>query len=102
MVVKNGTKKTFEVFFSSKHASRKLLYSLCLSTYMKMVSIILYYGPVSMFFVQEGVRVPFTILVKFLFLNYQFLLLALSAKIAIFQMQITKKNTIVRYYLKPS
>ena len=38
MVVKNRTKKTFEIFFSSIHASRKLLYSLHFSTYMKMVN----------------------------------------------------------------
>ena len=43
MVVKNGTKKTFEVFFGSRHASRKLHYSLCFSTYMKMDNRILSY-----------------------------------------------------------
>ena len=38
LVAKNVTKKTFEIFFSSIHASLKLLYSLCFLTYMKMVN----------------------------------------------------------------
>ena len=62
IVVKKGTKKTFEVFFGSKHASQKLLYSLHFSTYMKMVNRILFYGPMAMFFMQEGVRVLFTLI----------------------------------------
>ena len=45
LVAKNITKKTFEVFFSSIHASQKLLYSLCFSTYMKMVNSTWFYGP---------------------------------------------------------
>ena len=39
------TKKTFELFFTSIHASQKFLYSLCFSIYMKMVNITWFYGP---------------------------------------------------------
>merc|ERR1712237_262917 len=45
LVAKNETKKTFKVFFSSIHASLKLLYSLCFLTYMKMVNSTWFYGP---------------------------------------------------------
>ena len=45
LVPKNVTKKTFEIFFNSIYASLKLLYSLCFSTYMKMVNSIWFYGP---------------------------------------------------------
>ena len=45
LVAKNVTKKTFEIFFSSLHASLKLLYSLCFLTYMKMVNSTWFYGP---------------------------------------------------------
>ena len=45
LVAKNVTKKTFEPFFSSIHASLKLLYSLYFSTYMKMVNSIWFYRP---------------------------------------------------------
>ena len=44
-VAKNVTKKNFWDFFSSIHASLKLLYSLCFLTYMKMVNITWFYGP---------------------------------------------------------
>ena len=45
LVAKNVTKKTFEIFFSSIHASLKLLYSLCFLTYMKMVNSTWFFGP---------------------------------------------------------
>ena len=45
MVVKMELKKTFEIFFSSIHASQKLLYSLHFSTYKKMVNSTRFYGP---------------------------------------------------------
>ena len=47
LVVKSGTKQTWWKvgFFSSIHASQKLLYSLCFSTYMKMVNSTWFYGP---------------------------------------------------------
>ena len=45
LVAKNVNKKTFEIFFSSIHASLKLLYSLCFLTYMKMVNSTWFYGP---------------------------------------------------------
>merc|ERR1712101_30823 len=44
LVAKNVTKKTFEIFFSSIHASLKLLYSLCFLTYMKMVNSTWFFG----------------------------------------------------------
>ena len=91
-------KKTLRFFFSSLHASWKLFYSLRFSTYMKMVNRILSYRPVTIFFVQDGGRVPFILWVKFWFLNDQFLPSALTAKIATFQMQITQLITMVRYY----
>ena len=45
LVAKNETKKTFDLFFTSIHASRKLLYSLCFSKYMKIINSTLFYGP---------------------------------------------------------
>ena len=45
LVAKSVTKKTFEVFFNSIQASQKLLYSLCISKYMKMINITWIYGP---------------------------------------------------------
>ena len=45
LVAKNITKKTFEIFFSLIHASLKLIYSLCFSTYIKMVNSTWFYGP---------------------------------------------------------
>ena len=44
-MAKNVTKKTFEIFLSSIHASLKLLYSLCFSTYVKIVHSTWFYGP---------------------------------------------------------
>merc|ERR1711867_31253 len=45
LVAKNVTKKTFEIFFSSIHASLKLIYSHCFLTYMKMVNSTWFFGP---------------------------------------------------------
>merc|ERR1712089_71160 len=45
LVAKNITKKNFEIFYSSIHASLKMLYSLCFLTYMKMVNSIWFFGP---------------------------------------------------------
>ena len=53
MVVKNWTKKTFEIFFSSMHASQKLLYSLRYSTYMKIVNSTWFYGSATITFTQK-------------------------------------------------
>ena len=44
-MAKNITKNNFWDFFSSIHASLKLLHSLCFSTYMKMVNSTWFYGP---------------------------------------------------------
>ena len=45
LVAKNVTKKFFLDFYSSIHASLKLLYSLCFLTYMKMVNSTWFFGP---------------------------------------------------------
>ena len=65
LVAKNVTKKTFEFFFSSIHASWKLLYSLRFSTYMKMVNNTWFYGPGATTFTDKVGRVSFTLWVKF-------------------------------------
>ena len=90
MVVKNGTKKNFWGFSSSTHDSWKLLYSLCFSSYIKMVNSKWFHEPRAATFAHKVGKVSLTLWVKFWFQNDQFSLLALTAKIATFQIQITQ------------
>ena len=88
IVVKMELKK-LEIFFSSIHASRKLLYSLCFSTYMKMVNSTWFYGPGATTFAHKvgGLALKIS-----KFQNDLFLSLALRAKIATFQYKLLNKT----------